>query len=64
MKQALALSTDRRVQHDNVANNILLKELSNLDLSNMTPLEALNKLAELKEKLKILSTNEKFLEAD
>jgi len=54
------------VQDNNIlANRILLKELSNLDLSNMTPLEALNKLAELKDKLKLLtSKSETYLEAD
>ena len=43
------------VQDDNtIENKILLKELEKLDLSNMTPLEALNKLADLKDKLKLL----------
>jgi DNA mismatch repair protein MutS len=51
-------------QEDTVAKQILIKELANVDLSNTTPLEALNKLAELKDKLKLLQTTEKYLEAD
>src|SRR5436190_8323816 len=35
-----------------IADKLLHKELENLDIHQMTPLEALNKLAEIKEKLK------------
>jgi DNA mismatch repair protein MutS len=53
------------VEVSTVGKQILEKEVANLDLSNMTPLEALNKLAELKDKLKLLQTkSEEFLEAD
>jgi len=41
------------------------KELEQLDIARMTPLEALNVLAELKEKLQLFSKeNRKFLETD
>lgn len=45
--------------------HIIQKELENIDVHNITPLEALNKLAELKDQLKIFRReNKKFLEAD
>ncbi|MGH7203658.1 MAG: DNA mismatch repair protein MutS, partial [Candidatus Levyibacteriota bacterium] len=48
-----------------LVDHLIHKELEQLDISQMTPLEALNKLAELKEKLKLLSLeNKKYLEAD
>jgi DNA mismatch repair protein MutS len=48
-----------------LVDKLLHKELEGLDVANMTPLEALNKLSELKEKLKILSARQStFLEAD
>ncbi len=48
-----------------IASQLLLKELEKLDIGNMTPLEALNKLADLKDKLKLLQTKEgKYFEAD
>jgi len=52
--------------HDaSIVDHLLLKELESLDVANMTPLDALNKLAELKEKIKLLqSTSKDFLEAD
>ncbi len=59
------LVTDNDQADDQLLSHVLLKEISSLDVANMTPLEALNKLAELKEKLKILgSTHSSFLEAD
>lgn len=54
-------------QDDNttIANKILLKELEKVDIGNMTPIEALNKLADLKEKLKILQNkSRKHIEVD
>lgn len=53
----------------NIDNSILekmiYKELENLDIANMTPLEALQKLSELKDKLKIISSeNRKYIEID
>lgn len=48
-----------------IAEHVITKELHDLDIHQMTPLEALNKLAELKEKLKITQLqNETFLKAD
>ncbi|MBA3724000.1 MAG: DNA mismatch repair protein MutS [Candidatus Levybacteria bacterium] len=48
-----------------IADHIIHKELEQLDISQMTPLEALNTLADLKEKLKLFSLeNKKYLEAD
>lgn len=38
---------------------LLHKELEQIDISQMTPLEALNKLAELKEKLKVFEKSER-----
>lgn len=55
-----------QTQDNNLVNRVIQKELASIDIGNMTPLEALNKLAELKDKLKLLhqTQNEKFLEAD
>jgi len=49
-----------------IIDTVIHKELLNLDLHQMTPLEALNKLAELKEKIKMFqdSAQEKFLEVE
>lgn len=45
--------------------HLLQKELEKIDIANITPLEAMNKLADLKEQVKLLSTESKnFLEAD
>lgn len=41
---------------NNLLNHLLLKELENIDILQLTPLEALNKLAELKNKLKLLNS--------
>jgi len=52
-------------QQVDLADHVLHKELEQLDISQMTPLEALNKLADLKEKLKLYSSsNRKELKAD
>lgn len=52
-------------QQQSLTTHLIQKEIENLDVANMTPLEALNKLAELKDQLKLLTapTND-FLEAD
>lgn len=42
-------------QQINFADHVIHKELENLDIHQLTPLEALNKLAELKDKLKLFS---------
>ncbi len=48
-----------------VADHLVLKELNNIDVASMTPLEALNKLAELKDKIKFMSEQTTtFIEAD
>jgi DNA mismatch repair protein MutS len=48
-----------------IADHLIHKELEQMDISQMTPLEALNKLAELKEKLKLFSMEKKkYMEAD
>jgi DNA mismatch repair protein MutS len=53
------------VSNTALADHLLHKELSSLDVATMTPLEALNKLAELKDKLKLLENQtDKFLEVD
>lgn len=52
-------------QQINLADHLIHKELEQMDISQMTPLEALNKLADLKEKLKLFSLeSKKYLEAD
>ncbi len=49
----------------NIIDHLISKELEKLDISQMTPLEALNRLADLKEKLKLFRLeNKKFLDAD
>lgn len=52
-------------QQINLADHLIHKELEQMDISQMTPLEALNKLADLKEKLKLFSMEKKkYMEAD
>ncbi|HSX10034.1 MAG TPA: DNA mismatch repair protein MutS [Candidatus Saccharimonadales bacterium] len=49
----------------NLADHLIHKELENLDIARMTPLEALNVLADLKEKLQLFTKeNKKYIEAD
>lgn len=48
-----------------LAYHLIQKEIEHLDVGNMTPLEALNKLAELKDQIKLLQGHKnEFLEAD
>lgn len=48
-----------------LGDRLLHKELENLDVANMTPLEALNKISELKEKIKIITPKHSpFVDAD
>ncbi len=48
---------------DSLLNQLLVKELENIDILQLTPLEALNKLAEIKNKLKLLnSKNDTLME--
>jgi DNA mismatch repair protein MutS len=52
-------------QQINLADHVIHKELEQVDIARMTPLEALNMLAELKEKLQLFTKeNKKYLEAD
>jgi DNA mismatch repair protein MutS len=52
-------------QQINLMDHLIKEELENLDIAQMTPLEALNTLAELKDKLKLLADQDtKFLKAD
>lgn len=52
-------------QQINLADHLIHKELEQLDIAQMTPLQALNTLAELKEKLLLFTKeNKKYLEAD
>jgi len=58
-------NTPYEIHDTSIVDHLLLKELESLDVANMTPLDALNKLAELKEKIKILQSSRKdFIEAD
>jgi DNA mismatch repair protein MutS len=59
------ISHPQGVRNDNVIDHLIHKELENLDLANMTPLDALNKLSELKDKLKLFTMqNKELLHAD
>ena len=52
-------------QQINLADHLIHNELEALDIAQMTPLEALNVLAKLKEKLQLFSKeNKKYIEAD
>jgi DNA mismatch repair protein MutS len=44
------------IETENLLIKLVFKELENLDIIQMTPLEALNKLADLKNKLKLLQS--------
>lgn len=50
-----------QTQQVNLADHLIHKELENLDIANMTPLDALNKLSELKDKLKLFTMQDKEL---
>jgi DNA mismatch repair protein MutS len=50
-----------QTQQINLADHVIHKELENLDIANMTPIEALNKLSELKDKLKLFTMQDKEL---
>lgn len=63
--QPTQTKTDYDIPDSTIVDHLLHKELSSLDVANMTPLEALNKLAELKDKLKIIAEqSETFIDAD
>ncbi|HSA83414.1 MAG TPA: DNA mismatch repair protein MutS [Patescibacteria group bacterium] len=48
-------------QNDTVLDRFIHRELEKLDIANMTPLDALNTLSELKDKLKLFTMQEKEL---
>jgi len=47
-----------------VSDSFLRKEFESIDIAHMSPLDALNKLSELKEKLRILTSEKRYLEVD
>lgn len=51
-------SYTQEVGNDNLIDHLISKEFENVDIANMTPLEALNKLSELKDKLKLFTMQE------
>ncbi|HEX8932283.1 MAG TPA: DNA mismatch repair protein MutS, partial [Patescibacteria group bacterium] len=57
-------TSELRDTNNNIAERVINKELETLDIANMTPLDALNKLSELKEKLKLFTMQEINLHAD
>jgi len=61
-----APQTEKRLyQQINLADHLIHKELEAIDIARMTPLDALNVLADLKDKLVLLTKEHKnFLEAD
>ncbi len=52
-------------QQVNLIDHLIKQELESMDIAQMTPLDALNTLADLKDKLKLLNDHDKkFLKAD
>ncbi|HET9947237.1 MAG TPA: DNA mismatch repair protein MutS [Patescibacteria group bacterium] len=63
--QQVSAPSEISVSKNSLATHFLVKQLENLDIANMTPIEAMNTLAELKERIKLLESSSKnFLEAD
>lgn len=58
------ISRAARDDKSSLLSHLLQKELESIDVASMTPLQALNKLAELKEQVKLMSEQKEFLEAD
>lgn len=52
------------VKSEVVLDSLLAKELEKIDIAQMTPLEALNKLAQIKDKLKLLHSPDAYLEVN
>src|SRR5690606_29524936 len=50
--------------HTGLFEHLLVKELEQLDIATMTPLEALNTIAKLKEKLSLVKEQQSLREAD
>lgn len=57
-------TTSYELPTTSIADRLIHKELESLDISSMTPLQALNKLADLKEKIKLFSGGKEPLEID
>jgi DNA mismatch repair protein MutS len=56
-----SIEIPKQVRNDNlILDRLIHKELEQLDISSMTPLQALNKLADLKEKIKVLEKEERI----
>lgn len=54
-----------QTQDDNLVSRVIEKELASIDIGNMTPIEALNTLAALKDKLKLFALeNKPYAELD
>lgn len=57
-----SIEIPKQVRNDNlILDRLIHKELEQLDISSMTPLQALNKLADLKEKIKVLEKEERIV---
>ncbi len=56
-----SMSDVRDSQHDSLMTHFIQKELEKMDIHQMTPLDALNALSELKEKLKLFTNQNKEL---
>ncbi|HRN96818.1 MAG TPA: DNA mismatch repair protein MutS, partial [Candidatus Levybacteria bacterium] len=63
-KRPVEHSIDYQPPTIHIVDRLIHKELENLDISRMTPLEALNTLAEMKEKLKLSEENTKITHVD
>lgn len=63
-KEIIYLDNNKEYK-SNILEHLITKEIENLDIHQMTPLEALNTLSNLKEKLKLIdSSKQHFLEVD
>ncbi|HSW87832.1 MAG TPA: DNA mismatch repair protein MutS [Candidatus Saccharimonadales bacterium] len=56
--------TNYQLQTTNLIDHLIHKELESIDIHQMTPLEALNTLAKLKDKLKIFQQNQQLINID
>lgn len=63
--QEKSLTTKEIPQQMHIVDHFIQKEIEKIDISQMTPLEALNTLADLKEKLKLVTLEKrKYIDAD
>jgi DNA mismatch repair protein MutS len=64
-QQTYVPDTEFIPKQTNLIEHLIVNELADVDIHQLTPLEALNKLAALKDKLKLLqTTNPEYLEVD